>query len=407
MYSWKEAILISTASLCAVGCVALIVLYVRFSKLREFLGHLSMALAVSGLGSAVNIFLGFSRSDIMPCTVQGVVFAYFSNVSITAITYISIFTLRAFNHGVSSKVNHSVIALVCCGPLVLGILPFTLDEYKLDGEYSILCWIHSQGSSLTTLALQFMCYYIPLILAVVINGTVYYLVSEKVGQPADMSSTMVTDRSVLLIRQNIAQMMWFPFILTISSSLLVILKALEWAGLWRDWMFCLVVFSEIQTFLFCLVYVLLPGVQQCWKATIAPGKSLSNAAAKRTESGERQDVFVYLTVTPTLHDLTLPLYIDDNTASSPISLHVGQTSRALLYAQDSFCSDMHAEQTTVFNRISFSSSSSSDDPHSTSIRDVMSESLDDIDSFRNTSNNSLKSHREFKYVSENFENLSR
>lgn len=175
---------ITTATLSSIGCFLMMMSYCMFPQLQVFSGHVSIFLAVAGLGTAMCLYMGSPGEGTILCKAQGFGFIYFANVTIATATYISwafhhIFVGNQRTHAklyISSRVVLSIWIL----PLILASLPLVFNSYNVHADVHI-CWIHSSGSSeKVSLTLQLICFYAPLGMQMLFNVRTFFLLFRRV-----------------------------------------------------------------------------------------------------------------------------------------------------------------------------------------------------------------------------------
>lgn len=161
------------ACLNSLGCVFIILSYVIFPSLRVFSGHVSLFLAISGLGTALCLYVGVLQDEPLLCKYQAFGFIYFANVTIATTSYISYILYIVFVGKMRSsekvKVSGKIAVSIWLLPLLLAGLPLMFNKYHEHTSVN-MCWIHSDGHGETlTLLLQLACFYAPICVAMIYN----------------------------------------------------------------------------------------------------------------------------------------------------------------------------------------------------------------------------------------------
>jgi hypothetical protein len=167
---------IVTATFSSIGCGLMMLSYCLFPQLRVFSGHVSIFLAIAGLGTAICLFMGTPGRGSTFCKVQGFGFIYFANVTIATATYISWAFHHVFvgNQRSCSKLYVSIRAALCIWtlPLILASLPLFFHSYDVHASVR-MCWIHSKSQRLA-LTLQLLCFYLPLGMQMLFDMRTFY-----------------------------------------------------------------------------------------------------------------------------------------------------------------------------------------------------------------------------------------
>jgi hypothetical protein len=179
--------------LSTIGCVAVILTYIKFPPLRVFSGKISLFLSIAGIGSASCLFMGSPADESIECQIQGFFYTFFANVTLTTTSYISWVMLKIFYHGFPARGKVDVSfpkTLAIWGiPFLLATLPLFFHEYKFHSHVR-MCWIHaSREARLTAIILQFVSFYIPLTIALVFNTAAYYALAKRRYQETVITSS--------------------------------------------------------------------------------------------------------------------------------------------------------------------------------------------------------------------------